>query len=298
MNTRTETRKVLHNQPPDPHPRRPRHVPPPGAWDCHIHLFGPATRFPFEEHSPYTSDDALPEDYLAMQQVLGLEHAVIVSAGGYGRNTRHLEWVLERFPGRFCGIILPPQDLRREDCARLHRLGVRGIRMFAGPPGHEWSHLPGIEPHLAAIAADAGWHVQYQSLVHGQLLHVADRLLSLGTPIVLDHFGAFDAALGLDQPAFAIILRMLETGRVWVKLSAPMRSTREEFPYASMKPFAETLVRHAPERLLWGSDWPHVQLNDRLMPNDGDLVDLLAEWVPDEHTRRRILCENPLALYA
>jgi len=290
--------KALRNQPPDPHPRTPRHPPPPAAWDCHIHLFGPAARFPFESHSPYVSDDALPEDYLRMQAILGIEHAVIVSAGGYGRNLQHLQWVLERFPGRFRGIILPPPDLQRTQLAPLAALGVRGIRMFGGPPGHEWSHLPQIEPQMARLAEQAGWHVQYQSLVHGHLVHVADQLLALPTPLVLDHFGAFDAALGLDQPAFTTVLRMLDSGRVWVKLSAPMRSTREEFPYPSMTPFAKALVRHAPERLLWGSDWPHVQLNDRRMPNDGDLVDLLAEWVPDARLRHMILSENPRALYA
>jgi predicted TIM-barrel fold metal-dependent hydrolase len=222
---------------------------------------------------------------------------VIVSAGGYGRNFHHLQSVLTRFPYRFRGIILPPVDFRREQIAPLHALGVRGIRMFAGPPGHEWSHLPGIEPALAAMAREAGWHVQYQSLVHGHLVQVADALLDLSMPIVLDHFGAIDAALGMDQPAFATLLRMLDTGRVWVKLSAPMRSTREEFPYAAMQPFARVLARHAPERLLWGSDWPHVQLNNRRMPNDGDLVDLLADWIPDPGTRRLILSENPRALY-
>lgn len=290
-------RRALHNQPPDPNPRAPRHLPPAGAWDCHIHLFGPASQFPFEAHSPYTSDDALPGDYLRMQEKLGIARAVIVSAGGYGRNYRHLQSVLERFPDRFRGIILPPPGFRREHVAPLAALGVRGIRMFAGPPGHEWSHLPGIEPHLAAIAHDAGWHVQYQSLVHGHLVQVADELLALPARIVLDHFGAFDASLGLDQPAFTTVLRMLDTGRVWVKLSAPMRSTREEFPYSSMQPFAAALARHAPERLLWGSDWPHVQLNDRRMPNDGELVDLLADWVPDERVRRMILAGNPRQLY-
>ncbi|MDQ2640712.1 MAG: amidohydrolase family protein [Pseudomonadota bacterium] len=290
--------RALHNQPPDPNPRTPRHPVPPGAWDCHIHLFGPAAQFPFESHSPYTSDDALPEDYLRMQEQLHMAYAVIVSAGGYGRNTRHLEQVLARFPGRFRGIILPPVDFSPERIAPLHALGVRGIRMFGGPAGHEWSHLPGIEPHLAEMVHEAGWHVQYQSLVHGHLLQVADHLLAMPTPIVLDHFGAFDASLGLRQPAFITVLELLETGRVWVKLSAPMRSTREEFPYAAMRPFAEALVRHAPERLLWGSDWPHVQLNDRLMPNDGDLLDLFADWVPDERTRQRILSENPRELYA
>lgn len=290
--------RALHNQPPDPNPRTPRHPVPAGAWDCHIHLFGPAAQFPFELHSPYTSDDALPEDYLRLQEKLGFAHAVIVSAGGYGRSTRHVEHVLARFPGRFRGIILPPADFSRERIAPLHALGVRGIRMFGGPPGHEWSHLPGIESHLAEMVHDAGWHVQYQSLVHGHLMQVADHLLAMPTPIVLDHFGAFDASLGLNQPAFRTVLELLETGRVWVKLSAPMRSTREEFPYAVMRPFTEALVRHAPERLLWGSDWPHVQLNDRLMPNDGDLVDLFAEWVPDARTRELILSENPRALYA
>jgi predicted TIM-barrel fold metal-dependent hydrolase len=90
---------------------------------------------------------------------------------------------------------------------------------------------------------------------------------------------------------------MLETGKTWVKLSAPMRSTDEEFPYSRMTAFARMLVKHAPERLLWGSDWPHVQLNDRLMPNDGDLVDLLAEWIPDTALRQRVFARNPLALY-
>jgi 2-pyrone-4,6-dicarboxylate lactonase len=289
--------QALRNQPPDPHPRVPRHPPPTMAWDCHIHLFGPAAQWPFESHSPYVSDDALPQDFLANQQRLGFAHAVIVSAGGYGRNYRHLQSVLERYGEHFRGIMLPAPDFSRQEIPALHAIGVRGIRFFAGPPGHEWSHLPVIDPRLAALAHDAGWHVQYQSLVLGHLVHVADSLLALPTRIVLDHYGAFDASLGLDQPAFATILRMLDTGRVWVKLSAPMRSTREEFPYPSMRPFTEALVRHAPERMLWGSDWPHVQQNDRRMPNDGDLVDLFAEWVPDAPTRNRILADNPRALY-
>jgi predicted TIM-barrel fold metal-dependent hydrolase len=289
--------KALYNQPPDPHPRVPKHPPPAMAWDCHIHLFGPAAQWPFESHSPYVSDDALPQDFLANQQKLGFARAVIVSAGGYGRNYRHLQSVLERYGEHFRGIMLPAPDFSREEIPALRSIGVRGIRFFAGPPGHEWSHLPVIDQRLAGLAHDAGWHVQYQSLVLGHLVHVADSLLALPTRIVLDHYGAFDASLGLDQPAFTTILRMLDTGRVWVKLSAPMRSTREEFPYPSMKPFTEALVRHAPERLLWGSDWPHVQQNERRMPNDGDLVDLFAEWVPHQSTRDRILRDNPRPLY-
>ncbi len=206
-----------------------------------------------------------------MQEVLGLRYGVIVSAGGYGRNYRHLQWVLERFPDRFRGIVLARDDFRGTRPRRLDALGVRGIRFFAGPPGHEWSHLPTIDPRNAALVHELGWHVQYQSLVRCHIVTVADALLALPNRIVLDHFGGFDPALGLDQPAFRTLLRMLDTGRVWLKLSAPMRCADGDFPWDILRPFARTLVRHAPERLLWGSDWPHVQLIGRGMPNDGDL---------------------------
>jgi predicted TIM-barrel fold metal-dependent hydrolase len=129
------------------------------------------------------------------------------------------------------------------------------------------------------------------------LVDVADRLLALPNPVVLDHFSAFDPRLGLDQPAFRTTLRMLETGRVWLKMSGPMRCSDGDFPYVEMTPYAKALVKHAPERLVWGSDWPHVQMNGRRMPNDGDLLDLFAEWVPDQATRARILSGNPSTLY-
>jgi predicted TIM-barrel fold metal-dependent hydrolase len=156
--------------------------------------------------------------------------------------------------------------------------------------------LPPIEPDTAARAFEHGWHVDFYP--HGtDITEFADKLLALPNAIVLDHFASVPAAGGIDQPAFRTVLRMLDTGRVWVKISGPMRVTREELPYAPVTPLARALARHAPERLIWGSDWPHVNMNDRLMPNDGDLVDLLSEWVPDEGTRKRILVDNPAALY-
>src|SRR4051812_11182330 len=127
-----EPRRGIHNPPPDPHPQAPRDAVPAGSWDCHIHLFGPLAHFPFDASSPYHSDDALPEDYLRLQHTLGFSHAVIVSAGGYGRDYRHLESVLGRFPDVFRGIILPPAGFSGAEVPALHRLGVRGIRFFAG----------------------------------------------------------------------------------------------------------------------------------------------------------------------
>jgi len=298
MNGET-ARRGVHNPPPDPHPRVPAQAVPAHGWDCHIHLFGPAARFPFDARSPYVSDDALPEDYLATLDVLGLERAVVVSAGGYGTDYGHLKWVLERHGDRLRGIILPRADLRPEEMAELNTLGVRGVRMFGAPAGHEWDHLPRLDARIAAMAAEQGWHVQYHSVTRDDIEQAADRLLVLPGRIVLDHFGMFDPRLGLDQPGFRAILRLLDSGRVWIKLSGPMRAAREEeYPYPGMTAYAHALVAHAPGRLVWGSDWPHVQMNDRIMPNDGDLLDLLAVWVPDEATRFRILADNPLELYA
>jgi len=114
---------------------------------------------------------------------------------------------------------------------------------------------------------------------------------------VLDHFASIPAAGGVDQPAVNVVLRMLDTGRVWLKLSGPMRCTMENFPYRPVTSLARAFVKHAPERMLWGSDWPHVNMDGREMPNDGDLLDLMTEWVPDGAIRDRILSQNPNALY-
>ena len=281
-------------QPPDPSPKTPQLRLPPGACDTHIHLFGPADRYPFDPKSPYISRDALPETSIALQERLGLSHAVIVSGGGYGPNSRHLADVLARFPGdRFRGVALLPEHTTAAEFTELDRLGVRGLRFVSKARG---AHLPHLAPDLARRAHAFGWHVQFYPTGTDIIEH-ADALLALPNPIVLDHFAAVPAEGGLDQPAFKTMLRMLDTGRVWVKLSGPMRCTRQEYPYAPVTPMAQALVRHAPERLVWGSDWPHVNMNDRRMPNDGDLVDLIQDWIPDERTRRRILTDNPCALY-
>jgi 2-pyrone-4,6-dicarboxylate lactonase len=277
-------------QPPDPHPRKPRLALPPLACDCHFHFFGPAERYPVDPDSPYVSADALPETYFALQDVLGLERGVLVSGGAYGRDYTHLADTLGRYGERLRGIVLPREDLRSEEIRRLDALGVRGMR-FISERRH--GKLPRLDPALARRAFDAaGWQVHFYP--KGDLGALATRLLELPNTIVLDHFGGIDVDAGEDP---APLLSLLDSGRVWVKLSGPMRCTGEDYPYAQVTPLARRLVAHAPERLLWGSDWPHVNMNERAMPNDGDLVDLLAEWVPSEATRKAILCDNPARLF-
>jgi 2-pyrone-4,6-dicarboxylate lactonase len=278
---------------PDPDPKKPRLKAPPGACDSHIHLFGPAAKYPFAPDSPYTSGDALPETFIALQDRLGLSTAVIVSPGAYGRSYALLADVLAKHPRRFRGIALLREDTPASEIGRLTRLGVRGMRMMSSKRGQ---HVPNLSPRLAAQVHEHGWHVQFYP--HGtDIVGYADKLLALPNPIVLDHFASIPAAGGLEQPAVKAVQRMLDSGRVWLKLSGPMRCTDETYPYPSVTPLAQLFVKHAPERMVWGSDWPHVNLDGREMPNDGDLLDLLAEWVPDAAVRNRILAQNANKLY-
>jgi 2-pyrone-4,6-dicarboxylate lactonase len=280
-------------QGPDPHPRKPKLKVPPGACDAHIHLFGPSDKYPFADISPYTSRDALPEDLFALQDVLGLSTAVIVSPGGYSRDTTMLTDVLTKHPKRFRGIALMPDEASPAEFARLGKLGVRGLRMMSTRRG---PHVPHLDPANAARAHEHGWHVQFYP-EGTDIVEYADKLLALPNDIVLDHFASIPAAGGVDQPAVETVLRMLDTGRVWLKLSGPMRCTPGDFPYSPVTALARIFVKHAPQRLVWGSDWPHVNLNNRAMPNDGDLLDMLADWVPDETLRNRILVQNANTLY-
>jgi len=279
--------------PPDPNPKTPKLALPAGACDCHIHLFGPASKFPFDPDSRYESRDQLPETNIALQEKVGLSRAVVVSGGAYGRNYAVLADALARFPHRFRGVALMPDEATHAEFEHLTKLGVRGLRFISAARGMK---LPTINDGVAARAHVHGWHVQFYPF-GTDIIDYADRLLALPNTIVLDHFASIPAAGGVDQPAVKTVLRMLDSGKVWLKLSGPMRCTRTEYPYVEVTPLARALVAHAPERVVWGSDWPHVNMNDRQMPNDGDLVDLIAEWIPDEATRRRILVDNACTLY-
>lgn len=279
--------------PPDAHPTIPRLKAPPGAIDAHHHLFGPSDLWPVVADTAYLPADALPETVIALHERLGLAGGVLVSGGAYGRDPSHMADVMRRFPGYFRGIMVPPDTMAHETIAELDGLGVRGVRFSAH---HRGTHLAPILPDLAARIAEHGWHVQFYA-GRGNLHEHADRLLALPNTLVVDHFGTIDPAAGLDQPAFRALLRMLDTGRVWAKLSGPMRASDQDPPYRDLLPFAHALVRHAPERLVWGTDWPHISMWDQAMPNDADLLDLLLDQVPDEATRDRILVDNPRALY-
>lgn len=267
---------------------------PAGAWDCQIHLFGPAAKYPFDSDSPYISADALPETAIEMQKALGLSKSIVVSGGGYGLDYSVLTDTLERFPDRFAGVIFPSPVTTDAEFERLHKLGVRGVRFVSA---RRAKNLPLIQPEVVSRVKHLRWPIHFYP--HGEdILEYAQALLDLDSDrIVLDHFASVTAEKGVNQPAFRKVLELLDTGRFWIKLSGPMRCSKEEPPYPSVTPMARALVKHAPERMLWASDWPHVNMVGRVMPNDGDLLDLLAEWAPDEADREKILVANPTQLY-
>lgn len=294
MQTAAATQKIL-TDPPDPHPRKPLLALPAGAWDCLIHVYAEPERYPFHPGCPYRSAAVLPETYLRQMEILGLDRAVIANGAGYGSDSRYLLETLERYPTRFKGVTYVEDDVTPGALNALRRRGVLGAR-FAGGPAYP--HLPRINARIAKRLADADMHIEFLTFTRGGMAEEKALFLGLPNTIVIDHFGRLDTTQGLDQPGFTALLELLDTGRVWLKMSNPAFCTSDDFPYAPVLPFARALVRHAPERLIWGSNWPHVMRNGRKMANDGDLVDLIGEWVPDAETRRRIMAVNPLSLYS
>ena len=278
---------------PDPHPPG-AFTPPPGACDAHCHVFGPADRFPFSPGRSYTPPDAGIDDLARLRRRLGLSRAVLVQASCHGTDNAALADALRRGRGRYAGVAMIDDATSDGELEELHECGVRGTRV------NFVAHLGGA-PDLAAFertvarVAPRGWHV----VLHfdaADLPTYADLLDGLPCPYVIDHMARVDAAAGLDQEPFQALLRLMDDERCWVKVSGAERLTAAGAPpYDDVVPFARALIDAAPDRILWGTDWPHP--NVRHMPDDGDLLDLLADFAPDEATRDRILVDNPARLH-
>jgi len=278
--------------PPRRQVRKPTLVLPANAADCHAHVFGPADKYPYAANRLYTPPPVFLEDYLAMLRAVGCERGVLVQTGLYGNDNSFIVDAIAAHPGRLRGIALIGESISDAELAHLAAAGVRGFRVNR-------TAKTGLSIEVARRLAERvkhlDWHVQF-------LLDVEDHpdldelLGSFATEVVIDHMGRPDPRRGVTAPGFQALIRLLRSGRGWAKLSAPYRTSRQEPPYADMTEFARALVAAAPDRLVWGSDWPHVLL-DTTMPNDGDLVDQLAVWVPHADIRRRILVDNPERLY-
>jgi len=283
--------KVL--PPPDPNPVKPQYVPPPGACDGHCHIFGPSDRFPYVASRTYTPPDAPREKLAALHRHLGLSRAILVQASCHGTDNSAMLEGIAWSKGAWRGVAMVAKSVTDQELQRLHLGGARGVRF------NFVKHLGGA-PDLKAVASVAariaplGWHLQ----LHLDAADIPEHrgfLNGLPLPFIIDHMGRVEARLGLEQPAFLQLLELMKNERAWVKVSGPERVSSAGRPFHDAIPFARALIAAAPDRVLWGTDFPHP--NVKWMPNDGELVDLFAKVCDDEGIRRRILVDNPTKLY-
>jgi len=272
--------------------RPPKLKLPPKAADCHCHVFGPSDKYPWAANRLYTPPPVGLDHYLAMLRATGFERGVMVQTGLYGSDNRFILDSIKAHPGALRGVALIGEAIADRELEDLARGGIRGFRVNrTAKTGLAFE----VARKLAERVKGYGMHVQF--LLDIEDLPDADTFLgSFATEVVIDHMGRPDPKKGVNAPGFQALIRLLKSGRGWAKLSAPYRTSLEQPPYSDMTPFARALVEATPDRLVWGSDWPHVLL-ETTMPNDGDLVDQIAVWVPDEATRKRILVDNPERLY-
>src|SRR6266481_4731575 len=246
----------------NPNPTEPKLKLPDGACDAHFHVFGPQAQFAFAENRTYTPADAPKEKLFDLHDFLLLERGVVVQSGAHGFDNAAAADLIAAKPGSYRGVaLLPPiADVMK----------------------------------LAARMAGIDWHLQLHmesSLIAG----MTPALKLSPVPVVIDHMGRIDASRGLDQPEFKHLLALLEDKRFWVKVSGVERASRHGAPYADAVPFARKLVQEFGDRTLWGTDWPHPNL--AAIPDDGILVDLLAEIAPTEAQRQALLVDNPQRFY-
>ena len=279
--------------PPDPNPVKPKYTPPPGACDGHCHIFGPASRFPYAPERRYTPQDAGRETLAALHRHLGLERAVLVQASCHGTDNNAMIDAMEWSKGKWRGVAMISQAATDLELMALHQAGVRGVRF------NFVAHLGGA-PDLKNVDAvirrvtPLGWHVQLHLDAH-DIESYRGFLDRLRVPFIIDHMGRVAARDGLEQKPFRQLLDLMTNELAWVKVSGPERISSAGRPFHDAIPFVRALIAAAPDRVLWGTDFPHP--NVKWMPNDGELVDLFAAAVPDDALRRKILVDNPAKLY-
>jgi 2-pyrone-4,6-dicarboxylate lactonase len=283
-------------------PRRPAEMPVAGAWDTHAHIFGPVDRFPFAPGRGYTPPEAPVEAFIALHDHLGIARGVIVQGNAHGLDNTVVLDALARFPDRFRGVAITDARIAPATLRDWHKLGMRGLRFHLFPTGGKPTMVRGVGIDVfetfRPVMRELGWIMQtwcdHRVLpeVEGLLREVAREM-----PVVLDHILHMPAERGTGDPGFQTLLRLVGEGVVHVKLSAPYRLSQRYPDYEDAEPFHAALLRANPERLLWGTDWPHPQIAAELMPDDGQLVDLFHRWTPKAEDRRRIMVDTPARLF-
>jgi predicted TIM-barrel fold metal-dependent hydrolase len=270
---------------------------PPRACDTHAHIMGPKAKYAYSPARIYTPPDCLLADYLHMLDMLGIERAVLVQPSVYGTDNTVMLEAMKAAGNRLRGVAVVEEDISDDELKALDAAGVRGVRVnIVDVKDRKPGTLPmGSLRELAERIAPLGWHLEL--LMHADEFPDLDETFAdFPVDIVLGHLGYMTQGAPIEHPGFQALLRLMKAGRAWVKLTGPYRITSERLPYPPTVPFAHALMEANRERVLWGTDWPHVMLKG-LMPNDGELADVLASWIPDMAARQQVLARNPEKLY-
>ena len=273
--------------------KAPAYNVPPLACDCHVHVFGPANQFPYSPARSYTPQDCPLEMLEKLHKTLGFDRCVIVHGGAHGTDNRTTLDALARSPRTIRGVAVIPSGLPDATIDAMNKAGMRGCRMstvVSGGAGFE---------HLDALAdqcANFGWHVVLHFGKAGELVALAPKLKKLRVPFILDHLGRITGAEGVTSEAFKTLDSLMDNGNCWIKLASLYRLSSDPHPYNDMIPMIHRVAAKRPGRILWGSNWPH-PIYSGVMPDDGDLVDLIPLWIPDPVVQKRMLVDNPERLY-
>jgi predicted TIM-barrel fold metal-dependent hydrolase len=272
----------------------PRLKAPANACDCHHHIYD-AVRFPQPAKAPSPlQPNARVEEYRLLQRRLQTTRSVVVTPSAYVTDNRVTIDAIAKFGSRARGVAVVRADVTDAELKALGNGGVRGIRFSLTTPTGAATTMDMIEPLSKRVAA-LGWHIQI-NMTADQIAAAESLWNRLPSSIVFDHIGHIPGPEGTSHPAYTVMRRLIDKGRTWVKLSVTYDNTADGPPgYADILRLGQTLVKATPERLVWGSNWPHP--NESQKPDDARLFDLMAQWAPDEATRHRILVENPAALY-
>ncbi len=267
---------------------------PAGSVDCHHHVYD--NRFPYDPDTKLRLPDAAVSDYRQLQRRLGLQLSVVVQPSSYGTDNRCLVDALRQFGADARGIAVIGEQTSDEELQELHEAGVRGIRFNLSRPAGA-----GVEllDRLAARVAPLGWHAQIHTLGPGYVV-LEERLAALPVPLVIDHLGRVPQPEGIRHKGFSVLRRLVERGRTWIKLSGVYHDSVTGAPsYGDTGNMVRTWLKDAPERVVWGTDWPHpaAMIGEKPMPDDALLLDLFGEWVADSTLLKTVLVDNPCHLY-
>lgn len=288
--------------PPDPNTRKPKFAPPPKACDTHFHVFGPPEKFPFVATHEYTPPAAPLEHYQKMLAVIGVERAVVVQPSVHGLDNSATLDAIKNAGGKFRGVGRIDDKTPQDELRRLHDGGIRGVRfnLLDRPRGNV--KLDVLDRCIENVT-DLNWSIDLH-IDMKNLLAQEKRIRTMPVPVVIDHIARVKPAEGLQQAGFQLLLDLLKLAHVWVKVSGADKicdttvHIYHGLPFVDVVPYAQAVVAAAPDQVIWGTDWPHSNnFSPGHTPNDGDLVDLLAAFAPDEAVRKKILVDNPARLY-